>query len=101
MSHCESRIGHGALCECRSLALAAQGGADAVPFSYCRHVLQRRYRMVCRHGDSAFEPTMPMPHLEMPVAADPVKAILLGNALICERSLAAGLKPLEAISRTL
>lgn len=46
----DSRIRHGTRCECRVLAAAVGGNADAVPFWYCRKVLQRRWSMTCMHG---------------------------------------------------
>lgn len=44
-------MGHGARCDCLLLAAATQGGGDAITFSFCRYVLQKRYVMTCRHGE--------------------------------------------------
>jgi hypothetical protein len=33
------------------LAAATQASPDAITFSYCRDILQRRYAMTCRHGE--------------------------------------------------
>lgn len=42
---------HGTRCECLLLAAATHARPDAITFSYCRDVLQRRYLMTCRHGE--------------------------------------------------
>lgn len=76
------RIGHGARCDCLLLAAAAHGGADAVTFSYCRRVLQKRYVMTCGHGEA-------VPAAEVKETSDKwhdfgeidaVKAILVTNS---------------------
>jgi hypothetical protein len=73
--------GHGPRCDCLLLSAATQGCADAVTFSYCRHVLQKRYSMTCMHGD--MEPrqaTAKMPEKWHDLGEiDAVKAILLTN----------------------
>ena len=42
---------HGTHCECLLLAAAVGGGPDAVPYWYCLKVLQRRWSMICKHGE--------------------------------------------------
>ena len=75
------RMNHGRRCECLSLAAAAHVRGDAISFSYCHNVLQRRYRMVCRHGEADVE-TEPAAaskwHIDGPI--DAVKAILVRNS---------------------
>lgn len=75
------RFKHGARCDCLLLAKATQGGPDAVTFSYCHNVLQKRYVMTCRHGEAS-------PLVDVSKASerwqdlgeiDAVKAILVTN----------------------
>lgn len=73
--------GHGPRCECLCLAAATHAGAEAIPFSYCYHVLQKRYRMQCRHGESP-KPEAPgpaEPEWSMYREMDAVKAVLMIN----------------------
>jgi hypothetical protein len=73
--------GHGPRCDCLLLSAATQGCAHAVTFSYCRHVLQKRYSMTCMHGDMApRQPTVKVPEKWHDLGEiDAVKAILLTN----------------------
>ncbi len=75
------RVGHGPRCDCLLLCAATQGGVDAVTFSYCRHVLQKRYSMTCMHGDMApRQGTAKVPEKWHDLGEiDAVKAILLTN----------------------
>lgn len=74
-------VGHGPRCDCLLLSAATQGCADAVTFSYCRHVLQKRYAMTCMHGDMApRQGTVKVPEKWHDLGEiDAVKAILLTN----------------------
>lgn len=51
------RIDHGASCECAVLAQALGLSPRAVTYAFCAQVLQRRWRMTCRHGSA--EPAIP------------------------------------------
>jgi len=43
-------IPHGDFCSCTILADAVGADRSAIPFEFCRRVLQKRWRMTCRHG---------------------------------------------------
>lgn len=43
-------IPHGDFCSCTILADAVGADRSAIPFEFCRQVLQRRWRMTCHHG---------------------------------------------------
>lgn len=47
------RIDHGAQCECKVLAQAMGLDPRAISFDYCQRVLQKHWRMTCRHGQTA------------------------------------------------
>lgn len=49
--HCTRTIPHGTHCDCRLLAEALPMDPRKLPYEYCRNVLQRRWRMTCRHGE--------------------------------------------------
>ena len=73
---------HGARCDCLLLADALHVPGGAVTFSFCRHVLQKRYAMSCTHGEAG-----PVPQVVKACdlwresgELDAVKAILLTNA---------------------
>lgn len=75
------QLRHGARCDCRLLAAATHSHPEAIPFSYCTNVLQKRYVMTCMHGEPRKSPD-PAPRREAwtdlgPV--DAVKAILVTN----------------------
>ena len=74
-------VGHGPQCDCLLLSAATQSCADAVTFSYCRHVLQKRYSMTCMHGHIApRQGAVKAPEKWHDLGAiDAVKAILLTN----------------------
>jgi hypothetical protein len=45
-------LAHGSTCDCSLLALAIGVAPGGISFSYCRNVLQRRWTMCCKHGDT-------------------------------------------------
>ena len=73
---------HGDRCECLILAAAVHGSPDAIPYSYCRSVLQKRYAMHCRHGEVGCTAGPPSPAVKWQDFGDldAVQAILLKNA---------------------
>ncbi len=46
-------LAHGSICDCSLLALAIGVAPGGISFSYCRNVLQRRWTMCCKHGDTS------------------------------------------------
>lgn len=70
---------HGAGCDCRLLAAATHSHRDAIPFSYCLKVLQKRYSMTCRHGEAREFPVPALPQWTDIGCVDAVKAILVAN----------------------
>lgn len=82
MSRNTTPLRHGARCDCILLAAATHCALESIPFSYCRHVLQKRYAMTCRHGE-ARDVAAAAPRAEgwrdfRPF--DSVKAILIANS---------------------
>lgn len=77
----DSRIRHGTRCECRVLAAAVGGNADAIPFWYCRKVLQRRWSMTCMHGvvDEPVRKPKVSEHWRRREKLTPLDAILVRN----------------------
>lgn len=78
----ESESSHGVVCECTVLAAALGIGPKGVSFHYCRNVLQRRWAMVCRHGEKP-DRTVVAPLSEKwkdKGELTPVLAILIENA---------------------
>lgn len=74
-------MAHGDHCDCQVLALAVGAPVSAVDYNYCRNVLQRHWRVVCRHAEEEVPPVrMSIP---VPTGADikeikgPLKAILI------------------------
>ena len=73
---------HGEGCVCLALIALVGGRRDTLTFRYCLHVLQKRWRLTCAHGEVGC-PLAPKPKAserwhdfgEM----DPVKAILMSN----------------------
>ncbi|MBI2754344.1 MAG: hypothetical protein HYX46_12690 [Betaproteobacteria bacterium] len=43
-------IPHGDFCSCTILADAVGADRSAIPFEFCRRVLQKRWKINCRHG---------------------------------------------------
>ncbi len=74
-------IVHGTHCDCVQLAAALGLAPGAIPFFYCRNILQRRWAMTCRHGDVQ-EPRTPAGTEKWKKTADmnPITAILVRNA---------------------
>jgi hypothetical protein len=70
---------HGDHCDCRALAAAVGAGPEAVNLNYCRHVLQRHWRLTCNHG-GRFAGKRETPQLPPIDPRDPVQAMLLANA---------------------
>jgi hypothetical protein len=71
---------HGDQCGCRLLASAVGADPSTVDFTYCRAVLQKRWRVRCNHGGgvSAIRAT---PELPLHDPHDAVQAILVANAI--------------------
>ncbi|MEK7877579.1 MAG: hypothetical protein AAB325_15480, partial [Pseudomonadota bacterium] len=44
-------VPHGSCCDCVLLAAAIGAGSNSIPFAYCLHVLQKHWRLTCRHGE--------------------------------------------------
>ena len=77
-SHC---IQHGDHCECKLLARTLNIDPSAISFAFCQRVLQRHWRMTCRHGVQDVAPA-PLPAVERwreLGEVDAVKAILICN----------------------
>lgn len=79
-NHC-IQLRHGAGCDCRLLAAATHAHPEAIPFSYCINVLQKRYAMTCRHGESRefLGPALRGEGWTDLGPVDAVKAILVAN----------------------
>lgn len=75
------QLRHGAGCDCRLLAAATHSHPDAIPFSYCANVLQKRYVMTCMHGESreSLDPAVRWEGGTDLGPVDAVKAILVAN----------------------
>jgi phage terminase large subunit GpA-like protein len=70
---------HGDHCSCRLLAEAAGADASSIDYTYCRSVLQRRWRIVCNHVPVVVhKKTTPEPPPHKP--GDPLHALLIANA---------------------
>lgn len=74
-------IEHGGRCDCELLAQAMRIDPSAISFEYCRNVLQKRWRMTCRHGHPESTPAAAWAseHWRDIGQLDPVKAILISN----------------------
>lgn len=46
-----STVPHGTHCECLLLAAAIGAAPESIRFDYCLNVLQKRWRLTCRHGE--------------------------------------------------
>ena len=79
--HVEVRIEHGERCSCTLLALATGLDPRDLSFEYCFRVLQKRWRMTCRHGQRSSAPAASglVEHWRRVGPLDPVKAILMSN----------------------
>jgi hypothetical protein len=70
---------HGSHCSCRLLAAAAGADASVIEYAFCRHVLQKRWRMTCDHFPEVRRAKLtpePPPH----DLHDPLHALLIANA---------------------
>ena len=74
-------IEHGSQCACLLLAAAVGAGPSAVNLSYCRFVLQKRWRVRCNHG-GGIPATRATPELPPHDPTDAVQAILIANAIL-------------------
>lgn len=78
----DAKVPHGTHCECVALAAALGLPPGTIPFDYCRNVLQRRWTMVCKHGE--LEETGPPPNALRKWKDEgkmtPVLALLVKNA---------------------
>jgi hypothetical protein len=75
------RIPHGGHCECEQLAAAIGCEPGAISFEFCQRVLQRHWRLQCRHGSPEESPPASIARRWTSMGpADAVKAILVSNA---------------------
>ena len=73
-------IEHGDHCDCRLLSAAVGAEPSAMDFSYCRLVLQKRWRIRCNHG-GGISATRTTPALPPHDYNDLVQAILIANEI--------------------
>lgn len=80
------RTDHAAQCSCSLLAQALGLDPRAISFEYCQRVLQKHWRMTCRHGQRASSPaaTSRGERWSDVGTVDPVKAILISNGQMDE-----------------
>lgn len=79
--HSNKPIPHGGSCECEQLAAAMGCEPGAISFDFCQRVLQRHWRMRCRHGSCEESPAASVARRWTNMGpADAVKAILVSNA---------------------
>lgn len=72
---------HDGMCECEELAQTMGVDPSTITFDFCLHVLQRHWRMTCRHGATNEEPHQSIATKWTGAGpTDPVKAILISNA---------------------
>ena len=74
-------VDHGDYCDCIALAYAFGAGPKAVDFSYCRHVLQKHWRMKCNHG-SRFHGERATPQLLPRAGRDRMQAKFVANTVV-------------------
>ena len=69
---------HGEHCSCRLLAAATGTETSLIDYTFCRRVLQRRWRMVCDHVPNVVrrKVTRELPPHD---SRDPVHALLITN----------------------
>ena len=81
MSNQIIQLRHGTECDCCLLAAATHCHPEAIPLAYCRSVLQKRYVMNCRHGESleALDPALRKGGWADLGSVDAVQAILVAN----------------------
>ena len=70
---------HGEHCSCRLLAAATGTEPSSIDYTYCRRVLQRRWRIVCDHIPTVVrrKATRRLPPHN---SRDPLHALLIANA---------------------
>ena len=74
-------IPHGGVCECEQLAAAMGCDPSTITFDFCVRVLQRHWRMTCRHGCVQDPPRVTIAQRWKEAGpTDAVKAILISNA---------------------
>ena len=74
-------IEHGGVCECEQLAAAVGCDPSAITFEFCVRVLQRHWKLHCRHGGVAEPPHGHLAERWKEVGRpDAVQAILISNA---------------------
>ncbi len=71
---------HGDQCDCRLLAFAVGADPSKLDFTYCRLVLQKRWRVRCNHGGGVAV-TRVTPNAPPRDPRDAVQAILIANAI--------------------
>jgi hypothetical protein len=72
---------HGGHCECEQLAAALGCDPSTITFEFCLRVLQRHWRIHCRHGEVEDAPHLSSARRWKDAGpADAVKAILISNA---------------------
>ncbi|GAB3758850.1 hypothetical protein GCM10028796_05140 [Ramlibacter monticola] len=72
---------HGGHCECEQLAAALGCDPSTISFDFCLRVLQRHWRINCRHGSTEDAPRRSIAqHWKDAGPTDAVKAILISNA---------------------
>lgn len=74
-------IPHGGVCECEQLAAALGCDPGTITFDFCYRVLQRHWKLHCRHGggQESSHPSIAQQWKDMG-PTDAVKAILISNA---------------------
>lgn len=71
---------HGNRCTCRMLAMAVGCNPKALPYNYCRAVLQKHWFVECNHGCcNEQEKGVPYEAWHDMGPIDPIKAILIIN----------------------
>lgn len=77
----DRRIEHGDRCDCALLARMLRIDPASISFEYCQRVLQKRWRMTCRHGCPSPTPSAgsKVEHWRDVGPVDAVRAILISN----------------------
>jgi hypothetical protein len=79
---CHKTIQHGARCSCRLLAEALRVDPKELSYEYCCSVVQRHWRMTCRHGETMPSAAAPNPLEKWKDLGEitPLNAVLVQNA---------------------
>lgn len=73
-------IPHGGVCDCKQLAAALGCDPSTISFEFCYRVLQRHWRLNCRHGSREEPSHASVAHRWKDIGrADAVQAILISN----------------------